>query len=99
MHVVTPVGRLRFPANQIGKTPGNRLDRRERIIQLVAQDAQQALPCGALFFAKRLTQISQHEQLKLVPTFAKRAATNVPTSNTTRKDHLHRLRWTTSGPR
>src|SRR5690349_10170695 len=96
MHVLTPVGGLRIPANQIGETSGNRLDRRERIVELVAQHAQQSLPRSPLFFTKRLTQVSQHQQLKLVPALAKRAATNVPTSNAAGKHHLHRL-WRTTG--
>src|SRR5690348_10777831 len=61
----------------------------------MAQHAQQSLPCRAFFFAQRLAEIGQHEQLMLLAAFAKRAATNVPASHLTGKDHLHRL-WTTS---
>jgi hypothetical protein len=64
----------------------------------VAQYPQQSLPRAPLFFAKRLTQIGQHEQLKLLPAFAKRAAPDVPAAHLAGKNHLDRLGWTTRRP-
>src|SRR5882724_11853330 len=93
MHVFPPIGGSRLALDQISETAGHRLDRRERIIQLMTQHPQQSLPRGTFFFAQRLTQISQHEQLMLHAAFPKSAAANFPTPHAARKYHLHRI-WT-----
>ncbi len=55
MHVIAPISSPRLTTEQVRQTAGNRFDRRQRVIQFVAQDAQQALPGSPLFFAERLT--------------------------------------------
>ena len=58
----------------------------------MTKHAQQTLPGRTLFFAERLTQIRQHQQLMLHAPFTKRAATNFPTAHASGKNHLHCIR-------
>src|SRR4030095_4706486 len=78
-----------LPGEQVGQAAGDRLDWRERVVQFVAQHAQQSLPRAAFFLAQRLTQICQYEQLMLRASFAEGAAANVPSAKAPRKNHLH----------
>ena len=57
-HVVAPVVGRALAAEQRLETAGNRLDRRQRVVQLVADDANQPLPRLTLLFAQRLTDRS-----------------------------------------
>ncbi len=91
MHVVAPISRPWLLPKQVGKTAGHRLNWSQRIIQLVTQHAQQSLPGATFFFAQRLAQIRQDEQLMLRAPFAKGAASNVPATHPAGKDHLHRV--------
>src|SRR5690349_7715783 len=57
----------------------------------MAQNAQQSLPGNSLLFAKSLTQISKHEQLMRHTALTKCAAAYSPPTNSSGKDHLHRM--------
>ena len=52
--IVLPVGRGRLAPEQAAEAAGDRLDRRERVVQLVAEHADQPLPRLALLLAQRL---------------------------------------------
>ena len=87
-HVLLPVVGAIFAAENSCRDFRRRFDRRERIIQLVAEDANQALPGLALFVAQRAAQIGEHEQLVRQAAFAKTAATHFPTAGFARKSDL-----------
>ena len=52
-HVFFPIRRTRLPGEKIVQAAGDGLDRRERIVQLVAEHAHQTLPGLQLLFAQR----------------------------------------------
>ena len=60
---------------------GDRLDRRERVVHLVADDADQALPRLPLFFAQRLAQVGQDQQLVRPAALAELAAPDLPAAD------------------
>src|SRR5438128_8063523 len=91
MNVFAQVQRLRFTPEQVSETGGHRLDWRQRIVQLVAQHTQQSLPRLAFFFAQRLTQIRQYQQLVRQAAFAKDTTTHTPAANAAGKNHLQDL--------
>ena len=63
-HVALPVGRLGLAREQALEAVGDRLDRRQRVVDLVADDTNQTLPRLALFVAQRAADIGQHQQLE-----------------------------------
>ena len=81
LHVFAPVGRQRIALGDRRQAAGDRLDRRQRVVHLVADDADQALEGLALFFAQRLAQVRQHEQLVRAAALAERAAPDFPAAD------------------
>ena len=63
VHVLAPVLGRRIAGEQRVEAAGDRLDRRERVVQLVADDANQPLPGFALLLAQRLADVGEHEQI------------------------------------
>src|SRR6266487_1588002 len=70
--VLAPVGWHRVPAHQVHEALRDRLDRRERVVDLMAQHAGQALPRLTLLLTERATDIGQDEQLVRAPAPAAR---------------------------
>ncbi len=60
------------------KAAGDRLDRRQRIVEFVTQDAHQPLPGLEFLLPKGLAQIGDHHQLMRAATLAKLAAPHAP---------------------
>jgi len=85
MRVVAPVGRQGLAIDQLVQRAGHRLDRRERPVDLVANDAHEALPGLPLFLAQRAAQVRDHEQLVRPAAVAKAAPANLPTPRTAGK--------------
>ena len=87
-HVLLPVGGAIFAAEDAAEIFGHGFDGRERVIQLVAEHANEALPGLALFVAKRAAQIGDHEQLVSEPRFTKTSTMNFPAAGFARKRDL-----------
>ena len=81
LHVVAPVGRRRLALDDRRQAAGDRLDRRQRVVHLVADDANQPLPGLALLFAQRLAQVGEHQQLVRPAALAERAAPDLPAAD------------------
>ena len=60
---------------------GDRLDRRERVVHLVADDADQPLPRLPFLFAQRLAQVREHEQLVRAAALPELAAPDLPAAD------------------
>ena len=77
-----PVGPDRSPCRRFAQhrfeAAGDRLDRRERVVDLVADDADQPLPRLALFVAQRPADVGEHEQLMRTSSLAERRAPHFP---------------------
>ena len=71
-------GRRRLALDDRRQAPGDRLDRRERVVHLVPDDANQALPRLSLFLAQRLAQIGEHQQLVRPPALPEQASPDFP---------------------
>ena len=77
----SPAGRAAGPApsraaarrrsSSAPQAPGDRLDRRERVVDLVAEHAHEPLPGLALLVAQRPAQVGEHEQLVRRPSCRK----------------------------
>ena len=62
-HIVVPVvGQVVAPEHRF-QAAGDRLDRRERVVDLVTDDADQPLPGLTLFVAERTADVGQHQEL------------------------------------
>ena len=81
LHVVAPVGGRRLALDDRRQAAGDRLDRRERVVHLVADDADQPLPGLALLFAQRLAQVGEHQQLVRPAALAELAAADLPAAD------------------
>ena len=81
LDIVAPVGRRRLPFDDRREAAGDRLDRRERVVHLVPDDANQPLPGLAFFLAQRLTEVREHQQLVRPPTLAEEAAPDFPAAD------------------
>ena len=75
-----PVRRARLALHQAAQAAGNRLDRRQRVVQLVTEDADEALPRGALLVAQRLAHVGQHHQVVGEPALPERRVPHLPAS-------------------
>ena len=75
-----PVRRPRLALHQAAEAAGNRLDRRQRVVQLVTEDADEALPRGALLVAQRLAHVGQHHQVMGEPALPERGVPHLPAS-------------------
>ena len=76
--VVAPIRRQRLAADELAHRARHRLDRRERAVELVTDDAHEALPRLPLFLAQRAAELRDHEQLVRLAAFAEAAAANFP---------------------
>src|SRR5947209_17122055 len=79
-------------AGERGERSGNGLDRRKRVIQLVPKDANEALPCLALFRAQDAAHIRDDEQLVRHAIFAKGGMAHGPAAMLAGKGGFHHLR-------
>ena len=85
LDIIAPVGRRRVAFDDRRQAAGDRLDRRERVVHLVSDDANEALPRLAFFFAQRLAEVGEHEQLVRPPALAEEAAPDLPSADAARK--------------
>ena len=76
--VVAPVRGGLALAREALQAAGDRLDRRERIVELVAEHPDQALPGLALLLAQRTAHVGQHEQPVGRAALAERARPDLP---------------------
>ena len=90
--IVVGVRRTRLALEQRRETSGDRLDRRERVVDLVAEHAHESLPRLQLFFAQRLADVGEHEQRVRPSVLAKRSATHFPSPGAAGKRDVHRTR-------
>ena len=67
---------------------GDRLDRRQRIVDLVADDADQSLPGLALLVAQRAADVGEHEQLMRTALLPERRAAHLPAAGRAGKRHV-----------
>ena len=82
-HVRLPIIRaLRTPEHGV-ETSGNGLDRCEGIIQLVADDADEALPRFQFLLAQRLAEIGDHDKFVRQSSFAKTGPAHPPAAGAT----------------
>ncbi len=58
-----PVVGPRLALHQAAEAAGDRLDRRQGVVQFVAEDADQALPRGAFLVAERLADVGEHDEV------------------------------------
>ena len=78
-----------------GQAAGDGLDRRERVVHLVADDADQALKRLPLFFSQRTTQIREHQQLVGASTLPELAAPHFPSPRAGRERRVDDARGIT----
>src|SRR5579863_1386374 len=91
-HVLLPVRRAFFAPEHASEILRNRLDRRERVIEFVAEHANQALPCLALFIAQRAAEVADQQDLIGQTGFPKTAAMNLPAAGLAGKRGLNDAR-------
>ena len=77
-HVALPIGRLRIAREDALEAVRDRLDRRQRVVDLVADDANQALPRLTLLVAQRLADVGHDEQLERDAALSEMAACGPP---------------------
>ena len=87
-HVALPVLGARLAQQQRLEAAGDRLDRRERVVELVADHADQALPGLALLVAQRAAHVGEHEQLHRLAALAEAAAPHVEAAGGPRERRL-----------
>ena len=68
---------------------GDRLDRRERVVELVAEHAYQAMPGFALLLPERDIDIAQHDERVRQPALPERAAPHLPLAAAAGKSNVH----------
>ena len=88
LHVLAPVGGKRFASHHLAEAAGNRADGRQRIVQFVAQHAQETLPGLPFFVAQGVAEVGQHQQLVGLSVLSKGAAAHGPASHAARKGAL-----------
>src|SRR5207237_9646272 len=76
--ILAPIGGRRLAPHQIRQALGDRLDRGERVVQLVAEHADEALPRLPLLLAPRAAHVGDDEELMRQPALAKRATPQLP---------------------
>ena len=81
LHIVAPVARRGLALDDGREAAGDRLDGRERVVHLVADDANQALPRLPFLLAQRLAQIGEHEQLVRPAALPELAAADFPAAD------------------
>src|SRR5436190_7614610 len=73
-HVLTPVLRHRILGRDTLETAGDRLDRRERVVELVPEHADEAVPGVALLLAQRDVDVAQDDESVWKAALPKRSA-------------------------
>src|SRR5262249_38502524 len=91
LHVLGHVFRKRGTHGERAEGAGDRFDGRKRVVKLVAENADEALPGLALFFAQGTAEVGDDKQLVRHAVFAKRGAAYGPASVLAGKGHLHGL--------
>ncbi len=84
-HVVLVLGQQRVAADERLEAPGNRLDRRERVVDFVPDDPDEALPGLAFFVAKRPAHVGEHDELVRTSLLPKRRPPNLPPAGAARE--------------
>jgi hypothetical protein len=92
LHVVAPVGGARLAREQTFQTPGYRLDRRQRVVQLVAEHADEPAPRAEFFLAQFAREVGEDEQLVRLALRAEDAAAHAPAARAAGKLFLQRPR-------
>src|SRR5207245_1300880 len=94
LEIVSPVQRRRVPAHQLREALRDRFDRGERVVELMAQHADQPLPRLPLLVTQRAAHVGENEELMRQPALAKRPAPHLPTPlpRTSRKRDLEHAR-------
>ena len=80
MHVVAPVVWRWIALQQILERARDRLDRPQRVAELMADDADQPLPRLAFLLAQRPAHIRQHEQIMRQPAEPERRPSDFPSA-------------------
>ena len=70
------------------QAPGDRLDRRERVVDLVAQHAHETLPGEQLLLAQRLAQVRHHDERVRASVLPERRAAHLPPAAASGKDEI-----------
>ena len=76
--ILLPVFGRRVSLQERRQAAGDGLDRRQRVVHLVADDADQPLPREPLFLAQRLAQIGEHQHFVGPAPLPERAAADLP---------------------
>src|SRR5690606_21150691 len=76
------IGGKRLLPDEVEQAAGDRLDGRERVVDLVAEDPGKSLPGGALLLAERPTHVRENHQLVREPSLSELRATQLPASAT-----------------
>src|SRR5277367_1532510 len=74
------------------KALGHRLNGRQRIVEFVPENTDEALPRLALFIAQGAAQIAEHNQIMRQATLAERPAAHAPAPRPSREAQFHRAR-------
>src|SRR5208283_1938910 len=77
-HVLLPVRRPRLALDGRLQRGGDRLYRGERVVELVAQDADEALPRLHLLLAQGPADVAEHQELVRPPVLAERPSPHAP---------------------
>src|SRR5436305_1613271 len=83
--------RLRRPERQ-QEAPRDRLDRCERVVDLMTQHAHEPLPGLQLLFAERLAHVREDEQRVRTAILSKQSATYFPAPRSPREGDIHGAR-------
>ena len=84
-HVVAPIVGQGIARHDAFQTAGDGFDGRQRVIQLVAQHAHQALPCLQFLLTQGLREIGNHQQFEGQPVLADACAAHAPAAGAARK--------------
>ena len=90
--VLLPVRRPGRPLGQAPEAAGDRLDRRERVVDLVAEHPHEPLPRRALLGAQHPAQVGEHQQLVRQAVLAESTAAQLPAPGAARERRLERAR-------
>ena len=89
-HVVAPIVGQRVAGDDADQAAGDRLDGRERVVQLVAEHADQALPGLQFLLAQGLGQVGDHHQFERQAVLADARAAHAPAAGAAGEDGLQR---------
>ena len=89
-HVVAPIVGQRIARDDRLQAAGDGFDRRQRVVQLVAEHAHQALPGLQFLLAQGLREIGDHHQFQRQAVLADARAAHAPAARAAREDGLQR---------